>query len=108
MGRCELYGTVWSTTSGGQPEGTSIADSAYGIEGLPLHTDMTYHRDPPGLQIFTMVQPAGDGGGESIFCDGFAAADRLRKINPEAFVTLSETSRRYRGRERINTWKRSP
>jgi hypothetical protein len=99
-----LYGTVWSTTSGGQPEGTSIADSAYGIEGLPLHTDMTYHRDPPGLQIFTMVQPAGEGGGESIFCDGFAAADHLRKINPEAFATLSETIRRYRCVDEETGW----
>jgi hypothetical protein len=99
-----LYGTVWSTTSGGQPEGTSVADSAYGIESLPLHTDMTYHRDPPGLQIFTMVQPAGEGGGESIFCDGFAAADHLRKINPEAFATLSETIRRYRCVDEETGW----
>jgi alpha-ketoglutarate-dependent taurine dioxygenase len=90
--------------SGGQPEGTSIADSAYGIEGLPLHTDMTYHRDPPGLQIFTMVQPAGEGGGESIFCDGFAAAEHLRKMNPEAFATLSETTRRYRCVDEETGW----
>lgn len=98
-----LYGTVWSTTSGGQPEGTSVADSAYGIEGLPLHTDMTYHRDPPGLQIFTMGQPAGEGG-ESVFGDGFAAADHLRKINPEAFATLSETTRRYRCVDEETGW----
>jgi hypothetical protein len=98
-----LYGTVWWTTSGGQPEGTSVADSAYGIEGLPLHTDMTYHRDPPGLQIFTMVQPAGEGG-ESVFGDGFAAADHLRKINPEAFKTLSETIRRYRCVDEETGW----
>jgi alpha-ketoglutarate-dependent taurine dioxygenase len=98
-----LYGTVWATTSGGQPEGTSVADSAYGHEGLPLHTDMTYHRDPPGLQVFTMVQPAVEGG-ESIFGDGFAAAEHLRKTNYEAFAILSETIRRYRCVDEETGW----
>jgi len=90
-----LYGTVWSTTSSGQAEGASVADSAYGQDGLPLHTDMTYYRDPPGLQIFTMVHPA-EKGGESIFGDGFAVAEQLRESNPEAFTVLSRTIRRYR------------
>jgi hypothetical protein len=52
-----LYGSVWATSSSRQPDGTSVADSAYGSDGLPLHTDFTYQTDPPGLQIFTMVQP---------------------------------------------------
>jgi Taurine catabolism dioxygenase TauD, TfdA family len=89
-----LYGTVWSTSSSGQAAGSSLADSAFGCEALPLHTDMTYSRDPPGLQIFTMVQPAVSGG-ESIYCDGFAAADRLRRTNPDAFDFLSKTARRF-------------
>ena len=41
-----LYGSVWSTSSSHQEDGTSKADSAYGSGGLPLHTDMTYMRDP--------------------------------------------------------------
>ena len=90
-----LYGTVWSTSSAGQKSGASVADSAYGQDGLPLHTDMTYLADPPGLQIFTMDQPA-EQGGESIYGDGFAIAERLRKTNPKAFATLSQTMRRYR------------
>jgi Taurine catabolism dioxygenase TauD, TfdA family len=98
-----LYGTVWSTASSGQADGASVADSSYGQEGLPLHTDMTYHRDPPGLQIFTMVQPAKKGG-ESIFGDGFAAAERLRSANPEAFATLSRTVRRYRCVDNDTGW----
>lgn len=49
-----LYGSTWSTNSEMQQEGFSTADSAYSDEALPLHTDMTYYRDPPGLQ-FTMV-----------------------------------------------------
>lgn len=89
-----LYGTVWSTSSSGQPEGASVADSAYTNNGLPLHTDMTYLRDPPGLQIFTMDQPAIKGG-ESVFGDGYAIAERLRAINTKAFETLSQTIRQY-------------
>jgi hypothetical protein len=53
-----LYGSIWSTNSEMQQEGFSTADSAYSDEALPLHTDMTYYRDPPGLQLFTMVLPA--------------------------------------------------
>jgi alpha-ketoglutarate-dependent taurine dioxygenase len=98
-----LYGTVWATTSAGQVEGTSVADSSYGHEGLPLHTDMTYRYDPPGLQIFTMIQPAVQGG-ESIFSDGFAAATQLRKNNPEAFRMLSQTVRRYRCIDYATGW----
>lgn len=98
-----LYGTVWSTTSAGQVDGASVADSAYGSDGLPLHTDMTYFRDPPGLQIFTMVQPAMEGG-DSVFADGFAVANQLRSSDPDAFETLSNTVRRYRCLDAETGW----
>jgi alpha-ketoglutarate-dependent taurine dioxygenase len=98
-----LYGNVWSTSSAGQAEGNSVADSAYGDDGLPLHTDMTYYRDPPGLQIFTMVQPAMRGG-ESTFGDGFAVADQLRQTDPEAFRILSNVVRRYRCIDETTGW----
>jgi alpha-ketoglutarate-dependent taurine dioxygenase len=106
-----LYGTVWSTTSTGphgQNDGTSVADSAYGQDGLPLHTDMTYMRDPPGLQIFTMVQPAppvpGRERGTSTYCDGFAAAERLRQTNLAAFEMLSSVIRTYRSFDADTGW----
>ncbi|CAB9522345.1 Probable gamma-butyrobetaine dioxygenase [Seminavis robusta] len=98
-----LYGTVWATSTSFQGDGASVADSAYGQEGLPLHTDMTYHQDPPGLQIFTMVQPALKGG-ESVFADGFAIAENLRINHPEAFSTLSQTPRRYRCIDPTTGW----
>jgi alpha-ketoglutarate-dependent taurine dioxygenase len=99
-----LYGTVWSTTSAGQAgHGGSVADSAYGHQGLPLHTDMTYMRDPPGLQIFTMIQPARRGG-ESIFGDGFAAAERLRRESSSAFDVLCQTVRTYRCIDHDTGW----
>ena len=98
-----LYGTVWSTTSSGQAEGASVADSAYRSGGLPLHTDMSYSRDPPGLQIFTMVQPAVTGG-ESVFGDGFAVAHALQQEHPDAFVTLATTERTYRCVDQETGW----
>jgi hypothetical protein len=98
-----LYGSVWWTSSAGQVDGTSVADSAYGSEGLPLHTDMTYMRDPPGLQIFTMVQPAIEGG-ESVFADGFAVANELKSTDPKAFELLSSTVRRYRSIDTETGW----
>jgi trimethyllysine dioxygenase len=98
-----LYGSVWFTSSSDQMKGTSTADSAYGQGGLPLHTDMTYHRDPPGLQIFTMIQPALEGG-ESVFGDGFAAAKRLLDEDPGAFETLSSVVRTYRCGDREMGW----
>jgi alpha-ketoglutarate-dependent taurine dioxygenase len=102
-----LYGTVWSTTSTGphgQNDGTSVADSAYGHLGLPLHTDMTYLADPPGLQVFTMVSPAPRGGGASTFCDGFAVADKLRKNNRTGFDALASIPRRYRSVDPDTGW----
>ena len=98
-----LYGTLWSTTSSGQADGASVADSAYGKGGLPLHTDMTYHQEPPGLQIFTMVQPALQGG-ESVFADGFAAANYLRFHHPDAFVVLNSIVRTYRCIDNVTGW----
>ena len=98
-----LYGTVWSTSSAGQAEGASVADSAYSQDGLPLHTDMTYMRDPPGLQIFTMIEPA-TSGGESIFGDGFAAAEELRRVDRASFDLLSNLIRRYRSTDYETGW----
>jgi alpha-ketoglutarate-dependent taurine dioxygenase len=96
-----LYGKVWSTSTARQK--ASVADSAYGHEALPLHTDMTYLRDPPGLQIFTMVQPSPTGGA-SLCCDGFAAAERLQQHHPDAFAVLSQTVRRYRCIDNATGW----
>ena len=98
-----LFGGVWSTNTSQMTEGTSTADSAYGNDALPLHTDMTYYRDPPGLQIFTMVSPA-DQGGESIFADGLAVGERMRTEYPKEFEILCRTSRRYRSIDDKTGW----
>jgi hypothetical protein len=98
-----MYGSIWSTNAEMQQEGLSTADSAYSNEALPLHTDMTYYRDPPGLQLFTMVSPAPIGG-ESTFADGLAIAERMREKHPEEFDTLCRTVRRYRSIDESTGW----
>jgi len=84
-------------------EGASTADSAYSTDPLPLHTDMTYYRDPPGLQIFSMVSPAEEGG-ESTFGDGLAVAEYMRSHHPQEFDTLCRTVRHFRSIDPTNGW----
>ena len=98
-----MYGNVWTTNSDDMADGQSIADSAYGRGALPLHTDMGYIRDPPGLQVFSMSTTAAEGG-ESVFADGFSVAETLRVSCPDAFRILSETNRRFRSIDTINGW----
>jgi trimethyllysine dioxygenase len=116
-----LYGGgVWSTSSyssfysNNDNDGkviASTADSAYGSTSLPLHTDLTYMSNPPGVQIFVMVQPATAARtptttpkGQSVYLDGFAAAERLRIENPDAFHILASTQRRYRCIDEKEGW----
>ena len=126
-----LYGSgVWSTSSSSSfyqnrnknDVSASTADSSYGSSSLPLHTDMTYISNPPGVQVFLMVQPAtsnasvtssstsGDeenkfiSKGQSVFLDGFAAANQLLKENPKAFHVLATTQRRYRCVDKEEGW----
>ncbi len=127
-----LYGGgIWSTSSyssfynkaddgesddeSSSSSAASTADSSYGSSSLPLHTDMTYVSNPPGVQVFLMVQPAepavsptfsnhDDGNkkvaivpkGQSVYLDGFAAARQLLLENPDAYCMLASTPRRYR------------
>lgn len=98
-----LYGKVWFTSSSVQEEGISVADSSYSSEALPLHTDMTYFLSPPGLQIFTMIEPA-ERGGDSIYADGINAAETLRSEDPHSFHLLSTLDRKYWSIDKETGW----
>ncbi|KAK5939986.1 hypothetical protein PMZ80_007404 [Knufia obscura] len=78
------YGSFWDFTSEAKP-----VDTAYTNLSLPLHTDTTYFSDPAGLQLFHCLQSATQGGGQSTFADGFAAAQHLYKVNPDYYNILS-------------------
>ncbi len=83
--RATIFGAAMWTLSSAV---TDHEDSAYSATFLEPHTDGTYTVDAPGLQLFACLQRVGTGG-ESILVDGFAAAERVRATDPEAFAALS-------------------
>ncbi|KAG3114494.1 hypothetical protein PI124_g3992 [Phytophthora idaei] len=87
-----IYGTMWTTNPTNDAEGYN--DTASTNLELLHHTDGTYIRDPPGLQIFNCAAQAGEGG-ESRYVDSFHVVETLRKENPEAFRVLSTTPLPY-------------
>lgn len=66
-------------------------DTAYTEAFLPPHNDTTYFTTPIGLQMLHLLSHENGTGGESQLVDGFAAANRLRKVNPEAYNILRTT-----------------
>ena len=79
------YGRVFDVRAVPQPENLAYSDL-----GLGLHTDNPYREPVPGFQALHTLVAAPDGG-DSLFADGFAIAEHLRKTEPEAFGTMSRT-----------------
>lgn len=63
-------------------------DTAYTCEALEPHTDTTYFTDGAGLQSLHMLSHEGSGG-ESLFIDGFNAANQLHEEAPELYQVLA-------------------
>jgi gamma-butyrobetaine dioxygenase len=80
------YGRVFDVRSVPQPENLAYSDL-----GLGLHTDNPYREPVPGFQVLHALI-ASPGGGESLFGDGFAIAERLRMTSPDAFAILTRTA----------------
>lgn len=85
--RRTVFGDMWTLSS----EVQAHADSAYGDSYLEPHTDGSYSHDGPGIQLFACSERTGSGG-ESVLVDGFAAADRFRQSEPEAFAILTRVN----------------
>lgn len=84
---------------------------AYTPVALPLHTDLTNQELPPGFQFLHCLANEADGG-ESLFCDGYAVAQDLKRDDPDAFDALCDISIPFRfhdddtdirGRKRVIT-----
>ncbi len=84
--RRTVFGDMWTLSS----EVRAHADSAYDTTFLEPHTDGSYATDAPGLQMFACSERTAEGG-ESILVDGFAAAEELRRSEPDAFDLLTQT-----------------
>ena len=62
---------------------------AYTAEELQLHTDLPNREMPPGAQFLHCLQNESEGG-ESVFADGFRAAEIMREEHPEDFALLTK------------------
>ena len=71
-----LYGGMWTTSPACEEE--SYNDTAASNEALLPHTDCSYYREPPGVQIFNCTAQSSVGG-ESVFVDGMAILKALPK-----------------------------
>lgn len=81
------------------------ADSnAYTAFNLPLHTDLPTRELQPGLQFLHCLVNDAEGG-ESIFVDGFAIADALRREDPQLFQALCEIPVEFRNKDRHSDYR---
>lgn len=83
------YGDVWMVDATIEP--VTAVDSE---RSLLVHTDLPYRDNAPGIQLM-MVENDGVEGGASTFVDGFAAAERLRAVDPEAWRLLTTVEFSY-------------
>jgi gamma-butyrobetaine dioxygenase len=72
---------------------------AYTDRALDLHTDNPYRASPPTLQLLHALVVDAGGGGESLFVDGFAQGEDLRRQDPEAFAILASEPVRFTYRD---------
>ena len=93
----ELFGYVRETNYGRWFEVRAEVDPnnlAYTNLGLQAHTDNPYRDPVPTLQLLVCLENSVEGG-QSRVVDGFAAADRLRRENPDAFDLLTRYPARF-------------
>jgi len=83
--RDTFYGETWDVKN--VKNSTNIA---YTNLDLGLHMDLLYFQHPPRYQILHCLRNRVEGG-TSYFVDAIHTAERLRNVNPEAFVLLAQT-----------------
>ena len=83
------YGRLFDVRIEPQPENLAYTDQA-----LDLHTDNPYRDPVPTLQLLHAIT-VDKAGGETMFVDGFAHAEALRREAPEAFEMLARTPVRF-------------
>lgn len=79
------FGVLFDVESKPRPD-----SNAYTSLNLPPHTDLPTRELQPGVQFLHCI--ANDAtGGDSVFVDGFALADALRREHPADFAQLAST-----------------
>ncbi|BBX57075.1 hypothetical protein MSHO_24200 [Mycobacterium shottsii] len=81
-----IYGDTWLVRVEDRP-----VNIAYTACALPFHQDLCAYETPPGLQLLHCIEfDAAVTGGQTWFCDGLAAAERVRVQAPDNFETLCQ------------------
>lgn len=88
--RSTYYGEAMWSTRAAPGESRGVNDTAYLSVGIKPHTDGTYFRDPPGLQVLNCISQA-ERGGESLLVDGLALAKALRAHAPATLDFFART-----------------
>jgi alpha-ketoglutarate-dependent taurine dioxygenase len=83
------YGRLFDVRIESRPENLAYTD-----QRLDLHTDNPYRDPVPTLQLLHAIT-TDTAGGETMFVDGFAHAEVLRREAPGAFETLARTPVRF-------------
>jgi gamma-butyrobetaine dioxygenase len=79
-----IYGDTWQVRVEDRP-----GNIAYTARALPFHEDLSAYETPPGIQFLHCAEFGAEvRGGETWFCDGLAAAERVRVEAPDDFDTL--------------------
>jgi gamma-butyrobetaine dioxygenase len=79
-----VYGLTFDVVSKATPD----AHLAYTGRELKHHTDMNYKENSPGVQFLHCLKSRARGG-QSLFVDGFYAANWLKQFHPQSFQLLS-------------------
>ncbi len=108
----ELFGHVRETNYGRLFDVVSVempTNLAYTGLALGNHTDNPYRDPVPQLQLLHCLEAAAEGG-ESIVIDGFHAAERLRREQPDAFALLTRHAVpfRYVEKGKVDIQTRAP
>eukprot|EP00013_Stygamoeba_regulata_P026179 CAMPEP_0177656104 /NCGR_PEP_ID=MMETSP0447-20121125/15359_1 /TAXON_ID=0 /ORGANISM="Stygamoeba regulata, Strain BSH-02190019" /LENGTH=441 /DNA_ID=CAMNT_0019160141 /DNA_START=1 /DNA_END=1326 /DNA_ORIENTATION=+ len=84
------YGTTFDVRV--EPD---AVNQAYTDIALPLHTDLPFYREPPGVQLLHCICQDAGGGGESLLVDGLSVACAIREESPELYHVLTTTPVRF-------------
>jgi alpha-ketoglutarate-dependent taurine dioxygenase len=103
-GKAALLRIAASLSVGGETNDSRLFDisnvpetsnNGYIIPPPLVYTDHPYRDPVPGFQLLHCLSASGQGG-ESVFVDGMAVAERLRAHDPDALTTLSQIPVFYR------------
>ena len=93
------FGRVFDVKS--KPQADS---AAYTAVNLPPHSDLPTRELQPGVQfLHCLVNEAT--GGESVFVDGFAIGEAMRRDHPQAFRTLTTTPMAFWNRDQRTDYR---